>query len=116
MYLLLLLFPGQCKAGRAPFWGLPREGATCLAVGLMAAFVAFATSLPVQRGSRSFLGSSGKGATCLAQGGSRFGGFAVGKAATCFAAPRVAKMSKNESSQNEVLYIGKCSHTSGEGF
>ena len=85
------------QSGSHSFWGLPREGATCLAVRLMTIFAAFPASLPVQ-------------------GGSRLGGFLIGKAATCLAAPRVDKMSKNESSQNEVLYIGKCSHTPGDHF
>ena len=31
MCLFVLLLPGQCKAGRATFLGLPRKGATCFA-------------------------------------------------------------------------------------
>ena len=53
-----------------------------------------------------FWRSNLRSATCLAQGGSRFGD----------QAPRVQKMLKNGSSQNDVLYSGKCSHTPGDYF
>ena len=43
--LLVLLLPGQCKAGRAPFWRVPQKSATWVA----------------QRGSRFF--SSGQVST-----------------------------------------------------
>ena len=53
-----------------------------------------------------FWGSNLESATWLSKAGSHFGG----------QAPRVPKMSKNESSQNDILYSGKRSHTLGEHF
>ena len=58
------------------------------------------------RRSSSKSGWFGESATCFLKGGSHLGG----------RAPRIQKMSKNESSHNEVLYSRKCSYIPGEYF
>ena len=108
--LVIFLLPGQCKAGRASFGGPQKKSATCFAQcgSHFPQSGQVLGSLPrVLVSLASFLRAS---ATGFAQCGSRLGILRPKKGATWVAAPRVKKSRIFESSQNGILYSGKCSH------
>ena len=125
-YSWLLLLFGLCKAGRAPFWRSNLKSATCLVQGGSRSFseVEFEKcDLPWRVALFSDRQVSILFSDDLAEIWMQIG--PVLKKCDLPCARRVAlwgsgsegpKMSKNGSSQNELLYSGKCSHTLGDYF